>query len=134
MRTLKRVLIFSLLVIPAESMLGGRVQQNKNQNASPAQQIQQTSPQGQATSSVFTLSVTGCVVRSDQGYSLKTESETYSMETDEDLSHFVNKQVKLTGFLEFPSAAPSNSNTTSTTNLRFLMITTVIGSCYSPQH
>jgi hypothetical protein len=119
-----------LLAIPAKSILGTRSQQNENQNASPEQQAPPTFPQGQATSDALVQSVTGCVVRGDQGYSLKTESGTYPIEADEDLSHFVNKLVKLTGILERQRAVSSSGSAATVTDLRFRMITTVIGKCY----
>lgn len=133
MRTRKCVLLLCALVILVESMSGNRLHQNREQDAYPKQQIQPTSSQEQAVSNVFAQSVTGCFVHSHQGYLLKTEGEIYSIETDEDLSHFVNQQVKLTGLLQLPSAVPASGNTKSKTNLRFLMITSVIGSCYPPQ-
>jgi hypothetical protein len=79
MRTITSVLIMLLLIVSAETMLGNRLPQNENQNAPPAQQAQPTSPQG--AGSTVVQSVVGCVVKSDQGYSLKTENDTYPLET-----------------------------------------------------
>src|SRR5690242_15468738 len=73
-------------------------QQTKEQNASPAEQQTQPSEQaqpseGQASKSAVIQSVTGCVVQSEHGYSLKTASDTYPIETDKDVSKYVNKLV-----------------------------------------
>lgn len=128
MRILTGVLLM-LLVISAESMLGSRSQQNENQNLSPEPQA---SPSGQATSRAAVESVTGCVVKSDSGYSLMTDNGSYPIETSQDLSTYVNKQVKVTGILEHhTAAAPSaaNGNATTITDIRLRMIATVIGDC-----
>lgn len=104
-----------------------------------AQQQQQQEPQtsqGQASSSAMVQSVTGCVVQTDQGYSLKTKSDTYPIETDKDLSQYVNKRVKVTGVLEHHNAAtPSSStgNATTITDLRLRVVVTVIGDCNQAQ-
>ena len=134
MRTLPSVFLLLLLGISAESMLGSRLQQNEEPNAPPVQQAQ-PSRQGQATSRAAVQTVSGCVVKSDHGYALKTESETDPIETDQDLSHYVNKQVKLTGILEHHTAAsPSaaNGNAETVTDIRLRMIATVIGDCNPP--
>jgi hypothetical protein len=139
MRTIINLLLMLLLVISAENVLGRRLlnvtdkQQNEEQNASPEQQTPPDS-QGQASSSAAIQSVTGCVVQSANGYSLKTDSDTYPIETDKDLSQYVNKQIKLTGILEHhtapvPSAASSNAATI--TDLRLRMIASVVGDCPS---
>jgi hypothetical protein len=50
-------------------------------------------------------------VQTGQGYSLKTDTDTYPIETEKDLSQFVNKQIKVTGILERQNAtAPSWAN------------------------
>lgn len=128
MRILTGVLLM-LLVISAEGMLGSRLQQNEHQNPSPDPQA---SPSGQATSRAAVESVTGCVVKSDSGYSLTTDNDSYPIETSQDLSTYVNKQVKVTGILEHhTAAAPSaaNGNATTITDIRLRMIATVIGDC-----
>jgi hypothetical protein len=120
-----------LLVSSAESMLGSGLLQEQ-QNASPEQQAQPASPQGQATSRAAIQSVTGCVVKGDRGYSLMTEDGAYPIDTDQDLSNYVNKQVKITGVLEHhTAAAPSaaTGNATTVTDIRLRMIATVIGDC-----
>jgi hypothetical protein len=121
-----------LLFTSAESMLGSRLQQDEKQNASPEQQAQPTSPQGQTTSRAAMQSVTGCVVKSDRGYSLMTDDGSYPIETDQDLSNYINKQVKVTGILEHhTTAAPSaeTGNATTVTDIRLRMVATVIGDC-----
>ena len=109
-------------------------QQNQDPNAS--QQQEQPSAQGQASSNAVVQSVTGCVVKSDQGFSLKTESDTYPIETGKDLSQYVNKKVKVTGILEHHNvSAPSGAaaSTTTITDLRLRMIVTVVGDCDQSQ-
>lgn len=128
MRILTGVLLM-LLVISAEGMLGSGLQQNEHQNPSPEPQA---SPSGQATSRAAVESVTGCVVKSNSGYSLMTDNGSYPIETSQDLSTYVNKQVKVTGILEHhTAAAPSaaNGNATTITDIRLRMIATVIGDC-----
>lgn len=132
MRTLISVLLMFLLGISAEGMLVSRFQQNGEQNASPEQQAQPASPPGQATSRAAVQSVTGCVVKSDNGYSLMTADGSYAIDTSQDLSSYVNKQVKVTGVLEHHTAAvPSatTGNPTTVTDIRLRMIATVIGDC-----
>jgi hypothetical protein len=127
MRTISSIFVMSLLLISAQIMLGSRLQQNEEQQAEPTT--------GQATSRAAVQTVTGCVVKSDHGYSLKTENETDPIETDQDLSNYVNKQVKLTGILEHhTAAAPSagNGNAATVTDIRLRMIATVIGNCNQP--
>jgi hypothetical protein len=105
------------------------------QQQQPSASQGQTS-QGQASSSAAVQSITGCVVQSDNGYSLKTESDTYPIETQKDLSHYVNKEVKVTGVLEHHNAsAPSSTtgNATTITDLRLRVIVTVIGDCSQSQ-
>jgi hypothetical protein len=132
MRTLSSVLLMLLLVSSAESMLGSRLRQDEKQNASPEQQAQPTSPQGQGTSRAAIQSVTGCMVKNDRGYSLMTDDGSYPIETDQDLSNYVNKQVKVTGILEHHTAAGSSAatgNATTVTDIRLRMIATVVGDC-----
>ena len=108
-------------------------QQNANpeqQNANPEQQAPATS-QGQASSTAAVQSVTGCVVQSDHGYSLKTQNDTYQIETDKDLSQYVNKQIRITGILEHHTAAPSatSGNAAVISDIRLRTIATVVGDC-----
>ena len=101
-------------------------QQGQEQNAPPDQQ------QPQASSSAAVQSVTGCLVRSDSGYSLKTDTDTVPIETDKDLSQYVGKQIIVTGILEHHNATSSKSNgTVAITDLRLRVVATVIGDCNS---
>ena len=140
MQNLIKLLLILLLAISAENVFGRRLltaadkQQNEEQNAPPEQQTPSTS-QGQASSSAAVKSVTGCVVKSENGYSLKTESDTYPIETEKDLSQYVNKQVKITGILEHHNAAapvPASGNAATITDIRLRMIASVIGDCNQP--
>jgi len=135
MRNLIKLILMSALTVMASSLLiAATGQQNGEPNASPQQE--QQSPQGQASSSAVVQSVTGCVVKSDQGFSLKTESDTYPIETGKDLSQYVNKEVRVTGILEHHNtSAPSttSANTTTITDLRLRMIATVLGDCKQSQ-
>jgi hypothetical protein len=103
------------------------------QNANPEQQMPPAS-QGQASSTAAIQSVTGCVVQTDKGYSLKTDSDTYPIETDKDLSQYVNKQIRITGILEHHTAAPSatSGNAAVISDIRLRTIATVVGDCNQP--
>lgn len=137
MRNLINLLLTLVLIVSAGSFLGGGsllAQEGEEQNASPQQQSQQSS-QGQASSSAVVQSVTGCLTKSDSGYSLKTDSDTYPIETDKDLSQYVGKQIKVTGILEHHNAAvPSGTGATSTTitDLRLRLVASVVGDCAQP--
>ena len=167
MRTLTNLLLLLFVVVVAESMLGSQLltfrgkQQSQEQSAPPAQQTppaeQQTPPaeqqaqpgstRGQVSSNVGVQTVTGCLVRSDNGYALKTDEGTEPIETDKDLSQYVNKQIKITGILEHHNAAapaPSGNaeaaqpsaqgspNTIAATDIRLRMVAQVIGDCNQP--
>jgi len=123
----------SALTIMASSLLiAATGQQNQEPNASPQQG--QPSAQGQASSNAVVQSVTGCVLKSDQGFSLKTESDTYPIETGKDLSQYVNKKVRVTGILEHhntPSSTASG-NAATVTDIRLRMIVSVVGDCHEP--
>ena len=135
MWNLMRPILMLTLTISAGSLPGSRLlaaagQQNEEPNASPQQQT--PSDQGQASSHAVVQSVTGCVVKSDTGYSLKTKNDTYPIETQKDLSQYVNKQVRVTGILEHHNASTPSATAGSTatiTDLRLRMIATVIGDC-----
>ena len=100
-------------------------QQGGEQSASPQQQ------RAQASSSAAAQSEIGCLVRSNSGYSLKTDTETLPIETDKDLSSYVNKRIKVTGILEHHSAAApsSTSGPVVITDLRLRVVVSVIGEC-----
>lgn len=131
MRTLISVLLTLLFSLSAQIMLGSPLQQNEDQNAAPQQNAQPTSPDEQGTTSRAVQSVTGCVVQGDHGYSLKTEKDTYPIETDKDLSQYVNKKVKVTGILE-QGDSTSSSGGTIVRDIRLRMVVTVIGDCNEP--
>jgi hypothetical protein len=42
-------------------------------------------------------SVTGCIVKTDSGFGIKTDEGTYQLNTDRDLSNYVGKQVRVDG-------------------------------------
>jgi hypothetical protein len=97
------------------------------------EQHQQTPPTSQSdpSSSAMMKTMVGCVKQSDQGFLLKTDSDSYPIETDQDLSQYVNKQVKVTGILENETTPPSpqNGSPTVVRDIRLRMIATVIGDC-----
>jgi hypothetical protein len=94
-------------------MLGSRLsdaqQHDQEQNASPEQHNPPASPQGQASSDVAVHGVTGCLVQSGQGYVLMTENDAYPIDTDKDLSQFINKRIKITGIWEYHSTRSHSS-------------------------
>jgi hypothetical protein len=141
MQSLINLILIMFLIISAGALRGNRLvgatvnPQNGAQDAPPQQQEPPTS-QGQASGRAAVQSITGCVVQSDHGYSFKTENDTYPIETEKDLSHYVNKKVKVTGILEHHNTAAASSSTgnpTSITDLRLRMIATVIGDCNQSQ-
>src|SRR5215472_3567177 len=85
-------------------LLGAWVE-SANAQQQGAEQSAQQQNNTQASSSMAGQSVTGCLERSDTGYSLKTDTETLPIETDKDLSSYVNKKIKVTGILEHHNAA-----------------------------
>lgn len=140
MRNIINLLLMLLLAISAQNVLGSGPRnvsdawQNDQQNPTPDQQPPPAS-QGQGTSRTAVQSFTGCVVKSDQGYSFKTASDTYPIETDTDLSQYVNKQVKITGILEHHSAATPSSasgNPAVINDVRLRTVVSVIGDCKEP--
>ena len=139
MQKLINLLLVLLLMGSAATVFAQQDNEKQDQQApskqdqqAPPQQDQQASPQGRAASSTAVQSVTGCVVKSDQGYALKTESDSYPIETDQDLSQYVNKQVKVTGILEHHTGTASSSesgNNSVITDIRLRMVATVVGDC-----
>ena len=123
MRDLTHILLTMLLATSAEDMLA-------TQHAPPASQVQ-------ASGSVAVLHiVTGCLVGNDHGYSLMTETTSYPIETEKDLTQYVNKQIIVTGILEqHHNVAPSTSrNAAVIADLRLRMIASVIGDCNQPSN
>ena len=127
MRKLTNVasLLFSIILPVWVVVVHAAPQQGGEQSASPQQQL------AQASSSAAAQSEIGCLVRSNSGYSLKTDTETLPIETDKDLSSYVNKRIKVTGILEHHSAAApsSTSGPVVITDLRLRVVVSVIGEC-----
>jgi hypothetical protein len=92
------------------SKLMNAQQHDEQQNTSPQQQNPPTSPQGHASSDVAVHSVTGCLVQTDRGYVLMTEDDAYPIDTDKDLSQFINKRLQITGIWEYHNAASHSSS------------------------
>jgi hypothetical protein len=134
MRVLFNVVLTLLLAISfgTQMLTASAKQQNEGQNA--PQQQQAPPSEGQASRSAVVQSVTGCVVQGEHGYSLKTESDSYPIETDKDLSQYVNKKVKITGILEHHNTPTSTAsgNTATVTDIRLRMIVSVVGDCHEP--
>jgi hypothetical protein len=137
MRLLTSSLLTLLLAILYATVLSTQLcsaatgqQQNEGQSS---QEQQAQPPEGEATQSAVVKTVTGCVVQTDQGYSLKTATDTYPIETDRDLSKYVNKQVKVTGILEHQHTPTSSSggNAATVTDIRLRMVASIIGDCPS---
>ena len=63
-----------------------------------------------------------------------TESGSYPIETGQDLSQYIDKQVKVTGILEHHTAARRQQAVAASvvTDIRLRMIATVIGDCNRP--
>src|SRR5436309_1410228 len=117
------LLLTLLLAVSTKGVLGQN--EGKQQQAPPPSQVQ-------ASSSAMVESVTGCVVESDHGFSLKTENDSYPIETDQNLSKYVNKEVKVTGVLEHQTGAPPSQESGSSSvvrDIRLRMVATVIGNC-----
>jgi hypothetical protein len=73
--------------------------------------------------------------KTDHGFSLMTESGSYTIEAGQDLSQYANKRVKVTGVLEHHTQAPPSATSGGTavvTDIRLRMIATVIGGCNHP--
>jgi len=125
-----KLLMMVLLAISAQNAFST---QSQDQSASSEQQTPPDA-QGQASRSAVAKSVTGCVVQGDHGYSLKTESETYPLETEKDLSQYVNKRVTVTGILEHQNSPTqtASGNATTVSDIRLRTIVSVVGDCKEP--
>jgi hypothetical protein len=131
MRNVIKLNLMAALILGSGTLLIAATGQQKEEPNAPPQQ-ESSSAQGQASSSAAVKSVTGCVVQSDHGYSLKTENDTYPIETGKDLSRYVNKKVEITGLLEHHNASTPSATAGSTatvTDIRLRMVVTVIGDC-----
>ena len=123
MRNLINLLLTLLLTISAESVLG---QQNREQ--------EQQTP-SDASSNAAVQSVSCCLVKTNGSFTLMTETDSYPIETENDLSQYVNKQLKVTGILEHHTGtAPSatSGNAALITDIRLRMVAKVIGDCNQP--
>jgi hypothetical protein len=98
-------------------------------------------------------SVTGCLLKLDSGFGIKTNEGTYQLNTDHDLSNFVGKQVKIDGtwrasgtFTTAPvggggaetaeapeKSAPSAGTPAFVGELNLHITGTVIGDCEAPK-
>jgi len=128
MRNLRNLLLVAVLVGLAAGVYGASPRQDAaqgGQNASPEQQ------QPQASSSAAVRTVTGCLVKTDSGYSLKTDTDTLPIETDQDLSQYVNKKIKVTGTLEHHRASTQSAagGPVAITDLRLRLVASMIGDC-----
>ena len=136
MHPLTNLILVALLVASVENAVEGRGLQNLTAQEQGAEQGEQNpSPEQQppqASSSAAVRSVTGCLVRSDSGYSLKTDTDTLPIETDKDLSQYVGKKIKVTGILEHHSASSSSAakGPVTLTDLRLRLVASVIGDCH----
>jgi len=127
--------ILALTLYGTRSLAIAEQQAGENQSTSPEQQNNPQASQPQGSSSAAVSSVTGCLVKTNSGFSLKTDTETYPIETDRDLSKYINKKIKISGILEHHNAAApatENSNAIAVTDIRLRMVASVIGDC-TPQ-
>jgi len=121
MRNFTNLILALLLAISTECVVAA-------QQSPPASQAQ-------ASRTAAAQSVTGCLVQNGQGYSLMTESGSYPIETEKDLTQYVNKQITVTGILEHhtgttPSA--TSGKAAVITDLRLRIVASVVGDCNSP--
>ena len=99
--------------------------------------------------------ITGCLMKGDQGFVIKAADGTYALNTDRDLSSFVGKQVRIdstwdvTGTLTNNSMADATSGPAPSTppaatggstgtpafvgDLRMHITGTVVGDCPAPK-
>ena len=136
MRNLMNALLILFSLILTQSVVGSRLLEatDKQDNSAQKQEAPAAS-QGQTSSSAAVQSVTGCMVRSGQGFSLKTDHDNYPIETDQDLSQYVNKKIKVTGILEHHTGASASATSGSSaviTDIRLRMIASVVGDCNQP--
>jgi len=134
MRMLTNMLLIALLIASVESKQGATRSQNLIAQENDAEQGgQNTSPerqQPQTSSSAAVQSVTGCLVRSDSGYSLKTNTDTLPIESYKDLTQYVGKKIKVTGILEHHNVSISSAKGPVTiTDLRLRLVVSIIGDC-----
>ena len=135
MRNLINLMLILFLTISTDALRSNGLaratlnQQNEDQHASPQEQQAPTYQQQTEVPPSKSAAVRiyeGCVVQSDHGYSLKTKEHTYPLDTDKDLSQYVNKRVSVTAILE-------HHQSSDTTDLRLRVISKVIGDCNQSQ-
>ena len=141
MKSLMGSMLALLLVLAPGNFrnLQAAAQQSEDQQSSQQPQNSQGSQnpqatqdaQGNASSSTAVQSMTGCLIKTDSGYALKTDDATVPLETGKDLSQYVNKQIKVTGILEHHNAeGQSASGSPATiTDLRLRLVASVVGDC-----
>lgn len=136
MQTLTRVFFILLLIVSAETTLANQLQQNENQSVSPEQQAQPASPDGQGIGTTEVQSFSGCLVKSEQGYSLITETNSYPVDTSQDLSNYVNKRVKITAILQrsAETGLEASGDAISIKDIHLRVFATVIGDCIKPSN
>jgi hypothetical protein len=105
MRSLINLMLILFLTISTDALRSNGLvsatvsQQNGDQSATPQEQQAPTFQQQNEVPPSKSTAVRiyeGCVVQSDHGYSFKTKEHTYPLDTDKDLSQYVNKQVSVT--------------------------------------
>src|SRR5262245_60252241 len=104
-------LVISAVILYGTRSLAAEQQAGETQGTSQDQQQNQQPSQHHGTSSAAVQSVTGCLIKTNAGYSLKTDTDTYPIETSRDLSQYLNKKIKVSGVLEHHNvAAPSTAD------------------------
>ena len=132
MRILTNLILIALLIASIETAHGSRrVQDPAAQEQGAEQGDQKASQQPQTSSSAAVQSVTGCLVRDGGGYSLRTDTDTLPIESEKDLSQYVDKKITVTGILEHHNASSSSSarGPVTITDLRLRLVVSVIGDC-----
>jgi len=131
MQRLTNLLLIVVFAWSAASVYGDSRLHNVTVGQAETQNAPSEEQHAQASSNTAVQTVTGCLVRSGNGYSLMTDTEALPIETSNDLSKYVNKRIKVTGILEHHSgAAPSaTSGAVTITDLRLRLVASVIGDC-----
>jgi hypothetical protein len=128
------VLFMALLVVPAVGVKDSRLQQSCGRRVAPAQQAVSAIHEHQTLSRSTMQKVTGCLVKSDHGYSLQIEKDTYPIDTSQDFSRYVNMRITIVGALEHHAESDlstAGNNVAAKTELHILKIRSVIGDCNS---
>ena len=113
MRQLSKRFLLLLLAISVGSMLSSTLvnaqRHDEEHNTTAERQPPPASPEAQASSDVAVHSVTGCLVQSDRGYVLMTEDDAYPIDTNKDLSQFINQRLQITGVWEYHNGGSHSS-------------------------